>query len=617
MIRSLTISPIIRPMFIIAGAAVVLVAINGWGPVPFPNFLVILILVCVLAYQLLALTRRERIAAERRAYDASSRRLQEFARANAELNRELTESRLLEEETNLQVRAFDALLQGVIITDPHKTGNPIIYANERFTSLTGYSREEILGKSIDFLHGKDTSPQTVAAIREALRTAKPCLVETLSHRKDGSNFWNSLSLAPITDSGRHTHFVVVMTDISVFKKLEEQLRQAQKMDAVGHLAGGVAHDFNNLLTVINGCCELLHLGGDVSEEGKPLVDEIHKAGERAANLTQQLLAFSRKTVLQPKILCMNELVRNLVRMLQRLIGEDIQLTTDMPAEIGSVRVDAGQVEQVLMNLAVNARDAMPQGGNLSIETREVYLDEDFTRQTPQLRPGSYVRVSVRDTGHGMDKATMERLFEPFFTTKPVGKGTGLGMAMAYGIVEASKGHIEVSSKPGKGTTFRLYFPVCEDHSRSRFTPVKDESRGGEETILVVEDEDGVRSLTVQSLLAKGYRVLQAANGAEALRVAAAHRGLIDLMVSDVVMPGMSGSDLRSRMLAEYPNLRVIFMSGYTNDAIVRNGVIQLECDFLPKPFTLSMLSRKVREVLDRPPAPVSQATTSEFADTVA
>ncbi len=613
--HSLTTSPAIRPMFIITAVAIVLMAANGWGPVPFPNFLIVLILACVLAYQLIAFTKRERLAAERSAFEANAKRLTEFAKVNAELSRELCESRVLEEETNLQVRAFDALLQGVIITDPNRAGNPIIYANDRFATLTAYAKHEVIGRGADFLHGKDTNPQTMATVRDALKAAKPCFVETLSYRKDGAAFWNALSVAPITDGGRLTHFVAVMTDISAQKKLEEQLRHAQKMDAVGHLAGGVAHDFNNLLTVINGCCELLHATDGVREGGVALVDEIHKAGARAADLTGQLLAFSRKAVLQPRVVCMNDLVEKLVAMLQRLIGENVRLTTLTAASLGRVRVDAGQVEQVLMNLVVNARDAMPHGGEVTVETREMRVDGDLVRSAPNARAGTYVRVSVRDTGHGMDKATLDRLFEPFFTTKPVGQGTGLGLAMVYGIMEASGGFIQVSSKPGGGTTFRLYFPVCQEAVRPSSAPSSDDGRGGEETVLVVEDEDGVRALTVQSLLARGYHVLQAVCGSDALRVAADYDGAIDLLLSDVVMPGMSGSTLRTRLAEDRPEMRVIYMSGYMDDAVVRNGVSQQKCDFLQKPFTLSSLSKKVREVLDRPDP--SADSTPELSETVA
>jgi len=611
----LTTSPATRPICIIAAAVIALVAISGWETSPVPDSALVLVLIGVVAHQFISFSKRERLTAERLAFEANAKRLSDFAKANAELSRELCESRLLEEETNLQVRAFDALLQGVIITDPHKTGNPIIYANERFTELTGYPKKEIIGRGGGFLHGEDTNPATVGLIREAIQSAKPCFVETLSYRRDGSVFWNALSVAPITDGGRLTHFVAVLTDISAQKKMEEQLRHAQKMEAVGHLAGGVAHDFNNLLTVINGCCELLHATNGVNECGLALVDEIHKSGERAASLTGQLLAYSRKTVLQPRVLCLNDLVKNLMTLLQRLIGEHVRLCSESATSIGSVRVDAGQVEQVLVNLVVNARDAMPSGGQVTIETREVRVDADFVRAVPNARVGSYVRVCVRDTGHGMDKATLDRLFEPFFTTKPVGKGTGLGLAMVYGIMEASGGFVQVTSKPGAGTTFRLFFPVCDEHVRPVHDHSSDDGMGGSETVLVVEDEDGVRALTVQSLLARGYNVLQAVDGAEALHVAADHDGDIDLLLSDVVMPGMSGNALLARLTEDYPHLRVIYMSGYMDDAVVRHGVSQMACDFLQKPFTLSSLSKMVRDVLDR--ADPSAESTPELADTVA
>lgn len=597
--RSLQISPMIRPMFIIALASVGLVTISGWGPVPFVNFVIVLLTVILLAWQIIVLTKQERVAAERRAFEATAARLNEFARLNAELNRELTESRVLEEETNLQVRAFDALLQGVIITDPLRTGNPIVYVNERFTALTGYNRKEIIGKSADFLYGKETSPRTLATIRNAIRKSQPCFVEQLTYRKDGSTFWTSVSIAPIVEAGRLTNFVTVLTDITASKQVEEQLRHSQKMEAVGHLAGGIAHDFNNLLTVINGCAEMLRASDDVNENGIVLVDEIFKAGERAANLTRQLLAYSRKTVLQPKMICINDMVRNMVRLLERLIGEDIQLTTKLADGINKVRVDMGQMEQVLVNLVVNARDAMPQGGSISVETSEVSLDERQTASLGKLKPGQFIRLSVCDSGSGMDSATLQRIFEPFFTTKPVGKGTGLGLAMVYGILEASGGHITVSSKLNVGTTFQIYLPVSEEASKSHFGSSRVSLNSGSETVLVVEDEPGVRSLTCQALRCGGYNVLEATDGEHALQVSDQFDGDIHLLITDLIMPKMNGSELRNKILERYNDVRIIYMSGYTDDAIVRHGISENECDFLQKPFTLSALLRKTREVLDR------------------
>jgi CheY-like chemotaxis protein len=388
--------------------------------------------------------------------------------------------------------------------------------------------------------------------------------------------------------------------------MEQQLRQSQKMQAIGHLAGGVAHDFNNLLTVINGCAELLRSTGGLPDSAAPLVEEIHRAGDRAATLTRQLLAFGRKTVLQTRVLRLNEVVTDFQRLLGRLIGEDIQLVTEFRADPGLVRVDPGQMEQVLMNLVVNARDAMPRGGTLTIATRDVFLDDDYARRHEEVRPGRYVRLTVTDTGCGMDRATLGRLFEPFFTTKPVGKGTGLGLAMAYGILKASGGHVSVDSEPDRGTAFHLFLPAVDRPETVALPASRFAQPGGTETVLVVEDETGVRALARQALEARGYRVLEASDGEAALHLCREHLGQIDLLLTDVVMPRMSGRELREQMAELSPQTRVVFTSGYTDDAVVRHGVYQSESDFLQKPFTVQGLLKKVREVLDRGPAPAPE-----------
>jgi CheY-like chemotaxis protein len=381
--------------------------------------------------------------------------------------------------------------------------------------------------------------------------------------------------------------------------MELQLRQSQKMEAIGHLAGGVAHDFNNLLTVINGCCDLLRGTESLPEDGALLIDEIHNAGERATNLTRQLLAFSRKTMLQSRILSLNSLVADFRKLLGRLIGEDILIETVLHSTPATVHVDPGQLEQILMNLVVNARDAMPHGGTITIGTRDVFLDEEYVQQHAEVNVGRYVVLSVGDTGSGMDKETLARIFEPFFTTKPVGKGTGLGLAMVYGIVKASGGHATVESEPGRGTTFHLYFPAVDEPEGASSIQSLLTKTMGRETVLLVEDEAGVRRLARQALEARGYYVLEAADGEAALAVSRQHTGTIDLLLSDVVMPRMSGRELSQQLAATHPNTRVIFTSGYTDDAIVRHGLQQAESDFLQKPFTVQALLRKVREVLDR------------------
>ncbi len=373
---------------------------------------------------------------------------------------------------------------------------------------------------------------------------------------------------------------------------EEQLRQAQKMEAVGRLAGGVAHDFNNLLTIINGYGEIVLAGLPEGNPVRGLVAQMKQAGDRAASLTRQLLAFSRQQVIVPQILDLNGVVTDAAKLLRRLIGEDIELTTALDPALGRVKADPGQVEQVLMNLAVNARDAMPAGGTLTVETANVERDG-----------GRYVLLRVADTGCGMDAATKARVFEPFFTTKGPGKGTGLGLSVVHGVVQQAGGRIEVDSEPGRGTTFRVYLPLEENAvPRQKPAAVPVSSPGGTETLLLVEDEEAVRGLTRMTLEAGGYRVLEASHGAEALRLAERHAEPIHLLVTDVVMPGMSGRELADRLTASRPGLRVLYLSGYTDDAVVRNGVLEAGVAFLQKPFGVDALARKVREVLDRPAA---------------
>jgi nitrogen-specific signal transduction histidine kinase/CheY-like chemotaxis protein len=388
-------------------------------------------------------------------------------------------------------------------------------------------------------------------------------------------------------------------DVTEKNSLEAQLLQAQKMECVGRLAGGVAHDFNNLLGVITGYGELLRRRVGADPRLRKYVDDILKAAARASELTRQLLAFSRKQVLQPKILDLNAVVGDLERMLRRLIGEDVQLATVLEDQLGPVRADPGQMEQVLMNLAVNARDAMSKGGRLTIETANVTLDDGYCRHEPGVSPGRYAMLAVRDTGHGMAPEVRARVFEPFFTTKEAGKGTGLGLATVHGIVKQSGGHVSVESEPGHGTTFRIYLPRTDaDGDEAPPAPAPRALPGGTETILVVEDEQSVREIVRESLEASGYRLLEAANGAKALEIA--ERQAIDLLVTDVVMPGFGGRELVERLRARRPELRALYMSGYTDDAVVRHGVMAEAVSFLQKPFTVEGLARKVREVLDHP-----------------
>jgi two-component system, cell cycle sensor histidine kinase and response regulator CckA len=593
---------ILRPLGLLVGLVVMTIVFADREPVPFKYLLAGILPSCLVGVLLVRYgIRRSTEQATFQAQIEADDRVEEYVRINAELSRELLESRVIEETHQLQVKAFDAFLQGVTISDPNQPGNPVVYANEGFTRLTGYARHEVIGRNCRFLQGADTTPEATKTVREAVRDGRACFVEILNYHKDGTPFWNALSIAPIVEDGRITHFVGVQTDITASKQMEAQLRQSQKMEAIGHLAGGVAHDFNNLLTVINGCCDLIRVNGGLPEDSAPLLDEIHRAGERAASLTRQLLAFSRKTVLQPRVLALSSLVEDFQKMVERLVGEDIVLHTEFRADPGLVRVDPGQMEQVLMNLVVNARDAMPTGGTLTIGTREVFLDEVYVRNQDGLKPGQYVLLTVSDTGCGMDKATLSRMFEPFFSTKPVGKGTGLGLAMIYGSLKASGGHVAVESEVGRGTTFHLFLPsVAEPETaaapRSQFSAIL-----GSETVLIVEDEAGVRKLARQALESRGYRVLEAPDGVQALRLCEGHSGQIDLLLSDVVMPNMSGRDLGEKFTRLSPHTKVIFTSGYTDDAVVRHGVYRAESDFIQKPFTVNGLLNKVREVLDRTP----------------
>ena len=429
-------------------------------------------------------------------------------------------------------------------------------------------------------------------------------VETTWKRKDGRVLTVQLSVRTIRNgAGQVEYYETFARDITDQRRLQTQLVQSQRMEAVGRLAGGIAHDFNNLLTVITTSCDLLleDLGAD--DPKRDDVEQVRKAADGATALTRQLLAFSRQQVLAPQIVNLGDVVFGVEKMLRRVIGEDVDLVTVLGSDVGAVKADVGQIEQVLMNLAVNARDAMPTGGKLTIEAANVEHDPDYAREQEAAAVSRFVMLAVSDTGTGMDEATKARIFEPFFTTKEVGKGTGLGLATVYGIVKQSGGFIWVYSEPGLGTTFKIYLPrvdVVAQNDGGGATSRASASERGIETVLLVEDAAAVRAVMHEALVRQGYTVLDAPTGAEALRIAANHAGPIHLLLTDVVMPGLSGRQLADRLAAVRPETKVLYTSGYTDDAVVRHGVLESGIAYLQKPFTMDGLARKVREVLDRP-----------------
>ncbi len=417
-------------------------------------------------------------------------------------------------------------------------------------------------------------------------------------RKDGTSFSVRYSSFPIMMQGTILGAVVTFQDITQTKSLEQQFRQAQKMEAVGQLAGGVAHDFNNLLTVILGYSDIVFDRLPAADPLRDFIDQVRKAGIRAAGLTRQLLAFSRKQILVPEVVDLNTLLNEMEKMLRPMIGEDIDLQFAAAASLGTVKVDRGQTEQVIMNLVVNARDAMPKGGKLTIATADVEIDAAYTKLHPYMPPGPYVLVSVSDTGFGMDQATMNRIFEPFFTTKGPEKGTGLGLSTVYGIVKQSGGSIEVSSEPGKGSTFLIYFPRVGEEVRPKKSRAADlATRRDTGTVLLVEDEAGVRTLIRMILEKDGLTVIEASNGREALLLSQQHTGPIELMATDIIMPDMSGPQIAKQLTALRPDMKVLFLSGYADDVIVRHGFLDEGVPFLEKPFTKDGLLKKVHEVL--------------------
>jgi PAS domain S-box-containing protein len=503
-----------------------------------------------------------------------------------------------EDALSMRDRAILALEQGVVIADVRNGGESLIYASPGFTFLTGYPVSEAIGRNCAWLQGPETDPAAVSHLRELVRRRVAGSAELINYRKDGSTFWNHVAISPVRDAaGVVTHLVGVQTDVSERRAIEGRLRQAAKMDAVGQLAAGVAHDFNNLLAVILSYTNLALEDLPANSQLHGDLNEIRRAGERAADLTRQLLAFTRQQVFVPRVIELNELLQGMQKMLGRLLGEDIELSL-LVSEGGRVFADQTQLEQIVMNLSVNARDAMPHGGTLTIESAPCDVSEASGANGRAVPPGRYVVLSVADTGEGMSAAVRERIFEPFFTTKEKGKGTGLGLATVFGIVSQSKGYLEVTSEPTRGTRFKVYLPrVDREFEAPARSPSTERTPGGHETILLVEDDVQVRAVTRAVLTRSGYQVLDATNGGEAFLIVEQHAGPIDLLLSDIVMPRMSGYELAKRLVKQRPTLKVLLMSGYVEDPAVRQ---EIEGTLLHKPFTPEVLLQTVRERLDAP-----------------
>ena len=470
--------------------------------------------------------------------------------------------------------------------------------NDAALQQYGFLRDEFLAMTIRDIR----PPSGEAALDRRLReeTAGARSTTTRHRRRDGTEFDVEVASRPIVLDGREGRLVVA-ADVTEHRRVETQLRQAQKMEALGRLASGVSHDFNNLLGVITGYSELALRAAERDSVLARRIEEIRKAAARAAELTTQLLAFSRQQVLEPRVVDLNAVVTEAERMLRRLIGEDIQLSTSLAPDLGHVRADPGQLTQIVLNLAVNARDALPRGGRLLVETSNVELDARYHLAPSEAAPRRCVMLCVTDTGVGMDAETRGRLFEPFFTTKPAGQGTGLGLATVYGIDRQSGGHIAVYSEPGHGTAFRIYLPRVDDAVAEGLEPSPPLRRGRGETVLLVEDDTALREMTCEVLQEGGYEVLLASSGDEALERTASAR--VDLVVTDVVMPGLTGPELSRRLASLRPGLRVLFMSGYTEGAVLDLGALAGEVAFVSKPFTPDHLLSRVREVLDAPSRP--------------
>lgn len=515
------------------------------------------------------------------------------------VSRDISDRKRMEENLRVQKAFLEQLIQGapeaIAITDPDYTVRQI---NLEFTHVFGYTAEEAVGRNLSSLIVPPDREEENHLLADNADRPTTSVLETTRRRKDGSRVEVSVLVSPVIVGNELDAVYCIYRDISDVKTAEEQVRQSQKMEAIGRLAGGLAHDLNNLLTVITGYSEMQMAASGPSDASRGYAAQIMQAAERATALTQQLLAFSRRQVLQPKAIDLNVVVSSLETLLRRLIGEDIEVVFTPAPDLGTVRADPGQLEQVIMNLAINARDAMPKGGRLTLQTSNAELDEAYARHHVSVVPGRYVLLTVSDSGVGMDEDTIPHIFEPFFTTKGLGKGTGLGLSTVYGIVQQSEGHISVYSEPGRGSSFKIYLPRVDECAEKADAGKNGNAKSvGKETILLVEDDPQVRKLTHSLLEACGYSVLAADTMRGVERHCREFRGAIHLLLTDLIMPGMTGKDVAAAVSRLRPGIRVLFMSGYTDDVIDLHGGLGPETFFLQKPFSSAALAEKVRQAL--------------------
>ena len=509
---------------------------------------------------------------------------------------DIDDQKATETRLRLHAAALEAAANAIVITD--STGS-ILWVNQAFTDLTGYGREESVGQNPRMLKSWEHGHSFYDNLWSTIKSGHVWRGEIRNRKKDGSVYTEDMTITPLcSPSGEITHFIAIKQDATEKKKLEAQYRQAQKMEAVGRLAGGVAHDFHNILGVITGYCEISLEKLDPEQTVATHLRKIKAAANRAASLTQQLLAFSRQQVVYPRIIDLNTIVKNMEEMMRRLVGDDVSISVKETTPLWCMKADVGQVEQILMNLAVNARDAMPEGGQITIETRNAELDEGYRREHEPVQPGRYVMLCMSDTGSGMDETTKARIFEPFYTTKEPGKGTGLGLSTVYGIVKQSGGYIWAYSELGKGTSFKLYFPCVSEVPEALNQPTKHFAPcGGSETILLVEDDEAFRDVTAVTLRNAGYTVLEARNAQMAVELAAKHRETVHLLLSDIVLPQTSGVQLFALLKASALDLKVILMSGYATEMLGRHDPIPPDVIFIEKPFTRDSLLSTIHAVL--------------------